>query len=222
MTRFSILLLVACGSSSSPHQTTDAPVSIDAPKHIDAMPDTAAPVGCFQSVGPRSGPLRIFFTSASSTGNLKAAGGGMDGLDGGDCLCATAARNAHLGGKWRAWLSTTTVNAIERIQGTGPWNRLVDNQLVFATKTALSQAPAVPVKYDETGGTGGEFPAQIWTGTSSGGGMTPTATCNDWTSGLAADHATGGAGYQSTSAWTDDGTYGCSNGQNHVYCIEQN
>ncbi|CAN5316507.1 hypothetical protein BH11MYX1_BH11MYX1_58110 [soil metagenome] len=226
MIRISLLTCVAlgCGSPSA-HQDLDAAPPLDTFHASDAaVPDAPADapaVGCYASTGPHSGPLRIFFTSASFTGNLVAAGAGTDGLDSADCLCAAAARNASLGGKWRAWLSSSTVNAYDRITSAGPWHRMVDSAVVFANKSALAQVPAVPVKYDETGGTGGSFPAQIWTGTSSGGAMTPAATCNDWTSSLGSVHATGGSGYVNTSAWTNDGTYQCSNGQNHLYCIEQ-
>lgn len=62
--------------------------------------------------------------SCNSAGTLcsGALGGNLGGLEGADALCAEAAKSANPGDNhlWRAYLSTSSVNAKDRI-GSGPW-----------------------------------------------------------------------------------------------------
>lgn len=58
-----------------------------------------------------------------STGMFSAYGGNLGGIEGADKICQTAAQHVspcQSNKVWRAFLSTPTVNAIDRI-GTGPW-----------------------------------------------------------------------------------------------------
>ncbi len=57
---------------------------------------------------------RIFVTSTLYSGNL-------GGLSGADAKCLTAAQSVNLPGTWKAWLSSSTINAIDRIAEVGPW-----------------------------------------------------------------------------------------------------
>ena len=59
-----------------------------------------------------------FFVTSASPGD----GANLGGLDGADAQCQTLADTAGAGAKtWRAYLSTSSVNARDRI-GDGPWH----------------------------------------------------------------------------------------------------
>src|SRR5687768_15633144 len=73
---------------------------------------------------------RVFVSSLRYPANLKAAGGQATGIASGDALCQQLADAASLGGVYRAWLSDSTEDAIDHVQGTGPWYRM-DGKLVF-------------------------------------------------------------------------------------------
>jgi hypothetical protein len=148
-----------------------------------------------------------FFVTSKSPGN----GGNLGGLEGADAFCKTLATavSPALGAKtWRAYLSTSTVNARDRI-GTGPWrnqkgvviaNNLADlhsqemgNGALNATWPVASTAIAL----DETGaevpsgGAGGQQ-HDILTGSTMDGMNVPNSNCMDWTSASATVKATVG------------------------------
>src|SRR5688572_33271820 len=59
-----------------------------------------------------------FFVTSASPGD----GANLGGLEGADAHCQTLARAAGASGKtWRAYLSTSSVNARDRM-GDGPWH----------------------------------------------------------------------------------------------------
>jgi hypothetical protein len=77
---------------------------------LDAGDDTDA--GDVDSGAPPG--RRVFITSDFFFGNLVAAApGAADGLAAGDRLCNEVAARASLGGSWRAWLSSDTIDAID-------------------------------------------------------------------------------------------------------------
>ena len=90
--------------------------------------------------------LSFFVTSQTSkTGNL-------GGISGADATCTTLAAAAGAGDKvWKAYLSTTTENAKDRI-GKGPWFN-AKGTLVAADLTALqievAQRPIGPITNDD-------------------------------------------------------------------------
>src|SRR5262245_2730644 len=108
----------AGGADGAVDATADAPVLVD-----------AGP--CFPS------GKRIFVTSTPYTGDLKTNGAGMTGLHGADNLCGLAATAAGLGGTWTAWLSSSTVDAIDRINDVGPWYLVDRCTLVFNNKASI-------------------------------------------------------------------------------------
>jgi hypothetical protein len=157
---------------------------------------------------------RIFATSTRHNGDLKTAGGGATGLEGADNLCRTAATGGGLGGSWKAWLSDSSTNAIDRIADVGPWYAL-DGKLVFNNKAGLATTPVNAIRVDQNGNAWG---GEVWTGTSVGGSKSGSC-CLDWTSTDSAgvDATIGSSGYN----WTDTAwTRICSN-KCFLYCIEQ-
>jgi hypothetical protein len=163
---------VGCGSSAKP-----------------GTPDAA-------SNTPASGNFSFFITSTGHPdgGDFRRSAADADGLAGADEFCqmkATAAVPASASRHWRAYLSTRTVNAKDRI-GTGPWfNR---NGVMIAASVAALHDPAMNLinkanGIDETGAQvpgRGDTPNQhdILTG-STAAGVSSGKTCDDWTSSAA-------------------------------------
>ena len=145
--------------------------------------------------------------------------GHLGGLAGADALCASAAAAQGFGSSstWTAWLSTTTVNAIDRISGSGPWVRL-DETIVFADRAALQSVPSAPVT-----------PGAIvfsWTGTALGGHGT-AFNCANWTSNSGTVKGSFGLFATNTGRWGESWTdlvtaqAACnSSGQNGLICFE--
>ncbi len=180
-------------------------------------------------------PLRVFVSSVRYTSNLKTLGGQTTGLASADALCQGLANAARLSGTYRAWLSTSTVDAIDHIEGTGPWHR-TDGVMAFPDHASLSATPQVKISHDETGSlvdpTDGNF--LVWTGTAVGGRRTPPSgavtntTCLDWTSTTGAPNIRGTTGYFGVAAapgdgpaWTHYVNGYCGGLTRHLYCFEQ-
>ena len=105
---------------------TDSDSDADSDSDSDADSDADADVDASTS----------FFVTSSGTG---ANGGNFGGLTGADARCQSLATTVALGDKtWHAYLSSSTVNARDRI-GVGPWFD-VNGVQVAANLTALHAA----------------------------------------------------------------------------------
>jgi hypothetical protein len=151
--------------------------------------------------GGGAGSLMSFFVTSRGPGN----GGNLNGSAGADTFCTmlAAAVSPALGAKmWRAYLSTTTQNAHDRI-GPGPWrnaagqliaNNLADLHDQIAANAALNATWSIgsyAVALDERGN---QLPMNplvhdILTGSNADGTLMAGANCNDWTSQSANDVA---------------------------------
>jgi hypothetical protein len=135
-------------------------------------------------------PGMSFFVTSKGTSK----GGNLGSLEAADAFCkelATAV-SSTLGQKtWRAYLSTSNVDARDRI-GTGPWRNqagvVVANDLAELHQQEQGQAldatwpPGdLTIALDETGGQVPNDVHDILTGTNADGTKN-SATCNDWTS----------------------------------------
>jgi hypothetical protein len=163
-----------------------------------------------------SGAKRIFITHDRFTGTL--ANGG--GLSGADQTCTLAAQAASLGGSWKAWASTSTANAIDRIVDVGPWFDLKGTK-IFANKDGLKTMPLTGLWYDEHGV--GLASDDIWTGTNYGGAFSTIPTeqaCSDWTSASMQDGARIGQVGMPGANWTAFASTTCDQ-LAHLICIEQ-
>jgi hypothetical protein len=126
-----------------------------------------------------------FFVTSTNPGD----GGNLGGLDGADAQCQKLAEAAGAGGKtWRAYLSTGSANARDRI-GAGPWHN-AKGELIAGTvdelhsdankltkQTALTEQGAV---INGRGDTPNQH--DILTGSSADGTVAAGMTCEDWTS----------------------------------------
>lgn len=130
-----------------------------------------------------------FFITSQGPGD----GANLGGLKGADAHCQKLAAAAGLGAKtWRAYLSTSSTNARDRI-GTGPWYNAKGRMI--AKNIADLHNPATNKINKQTGLTEtgkpvngrGDRPNKhdILTGTKADGTVVADMTCNNWTSNSA-------------------------------------
>ncbi|MBT8492409.1 MAG: DUF1554 domain-containing protein [Deltaproteobacteria bacterium] len=155
------------------------------------------------------GPSKVIFvTSTRHDGDL-------GGFEGADAICAERASAAGLTGTFRAWLSSGTVNAADRLeQSTGPYVRTDGVQIASDWADLIDANIAAPINRDENGNSQS---GDVWTGTYSSGVMAPD-TCSGFM-------ITGGSGMCGNSnatnlQWTDNLVPGCTT-MLRLYCIEQ-
>jgi hypothetical protein len=132
--------------------------------------------------------------------NQNGYGGNLGGLTGADAICTRIAEAAMAGSGakgWKAFLSTSTVNAIERI-GTGPWydrgGKLVANDIAGLLQERPSGMTTINDLPNELGvpnragtGTGMDDNHDTITGTNTQGKWDGGPTCSDWTSATGSD-----------------------------------
>lgn len=144
--------------------------------------------------GDEDTSMSFFVTSVGGSD-----GGNFGGIEGADALCQSlaAAVSPELGAKtWRAYLSTTTENARDRI-GDGPWFNQAGVLVATDVDQLHDQAPGgtlnqtwaeqdANIALDELGnqvpfGGAGGVQHDILTGTLADGTVATGFTCNDWT-----------------------------------------
>jgi hypothetical protein len=220
-----LALCVGCGSSSS--SQSDAA----------SNPDSAGG-------GTAADNFSFFITGAGNPmgGDFRLSPADIDGLDGADAFCQTAAATAGAKAaalQWRAYLSTDTIDARDRI-GPGPWFNF-KGDMIAASVEALHD-PASNMINGQTGLTeaGAKVPGRndtpnqhdIITG-SKADGTTNGNTCNNWTSS-AATGATAQLGHfdrmgggQDPMSWNSaHASQGCAaasfpptGGRGSIYCF---
>ncbi len=166
-----------------------------------------------QACNKQSCDKRVFITSESYFSD-----GAFGGLDQGDAICQNAADSVSLGGIWTAWLSTSTVDARDRIPDAV--FRLIDGTLVANSKADLLDGSiAVPITLAENGTTVDS--GDVHTGTNADG-TRGDVNCLDWTSaGNFPDfNYLRGTSSATTGAWTQSNTQGCDQVV-PMYCFEQ-
>jgi hypothetical protein len=177
-------LIVGCGSNDSPPVQQDAGPSPDAPD--------GGPVG-----NPDPVKFSFFITNTGNPngGDFRRTPADTDGLAGADAFCqASATRGvpASASRQWRAYLSTSTVNAKDRI-GAGPWYNFKGDMIAASVETLLEPTSNMINKANSLTETGqsvpgfGDSPNQhdILTGTADDG-TSSGMNCNNWTSSDAA------------------------------------
>jgi hypothetical protein len=127
-----------------------------------------------------------FFVTSEGSG---ADGGNLGGLDGADAICQGLAEAVDAGDKtWRAYLSTDTVAARDRI-GSGPWYNqagvLIAESVadLHAADTVFNGAPNLIL--DENGENAPGPEHDILTGTNADGTAAMGLNCANWTSSSA-------------------------------------
>ncbi len=153
-------------------------------------------------------PNIAFVTSSTHTGNL-------GGLVGADAICQARAQANALPGSYRAWLSTATVDAIDRLGTASGWVRTDGRPFVNSRSDLANARIFYPLLLNERGSP--EVNDAVWTGTSSNG-TANTSTCTNWTSAVDTASGSFGFGEYGTGAWTQNGGGLCST-TNHLYCF---
>ena len=123
-----------------------------------------------------------------------------------DGICDVAAAKAGLPGRYRAWLSTMQINAMDRLKGARGW--ILTDGRPFADTVADIVAGRIfnPPSADEYGQKHDEG-TMVFTGTIPEGGVNWERTCNDWST----REGGAGAGYRdgTTRTWTEADFYDC-------------
>lgn len=166
---------------------------------------------------PTPRQLRVFVASGTYNGNL-------GGVTGADLKCQDRADDPDsnpstqdgLGGVFKGWVSSSTVNAKDRIVD-GKYIRM-DGQIIANSKSDLLDN-SLAEKIDRNELNNQEAAKKIWTGTNSDG-TNNNKTCNDWTSPDSNDKGLRGQSDKRNSNWTSDANDPCDK-QNHLYCFEQ-
>lgn len=128
-----------------------------------------------------------FFVTSQNPGQ----GGNLGGLAGADAQCAALAEAAGITGKtWRAYLSSSTENARDRI-GAGPWINaagvtVAENVDQLHGENNLNKETALNEKGEVVNGRGDEPNRHdMLTGSMPDGTVAAGQTCEDWTSDAA-------------------------------------
>lgn len=163
----------------------------------------------------------VFVTRATGPGDLRAWEEAdplaSDGVAAADSVCAAEALAAGLPDPdaFRAWLSTSSADAIARLTHDGRYVR-TDGVAVAASPADLVDGLV------DTGiarhADGGEASSlNVWTGTLADGSFTGSS-CGDWTIGENTAIAHTGSSGQADAGWTSFSSAACQNDL-HLYCV---
>ncbi len=133
-------------------------------------------LACGEPRGPTESTAsrkRLFHFANGALGKIRDANDPRSPLDVADAKCTDEAVARGLGGTWRAWLSSSTENAIDRIADVGPWYRLDQTTLVFAGRADLRNGPRAPINATPSARN------RFWSG-SLLDGTRSADRCNDW------------------------------------------
>jgi hypothetical protein len=143
--------------------------------------------------------------------------GAIGGIAAADQLCSTSAAAAGLAGTYVAWVSTSTVNAIDRLGSARGWVR-PDGRL-FADTAADIAASRVyyPLDVDESGSALDRIAdGSVLTLTQADGTVAAGATCGDLTTTAGSGQT--GFPLELGAAWTAFAQASCV-GSYHLYCF---
>ncbi|HKE49695.1 MAG TPA: hypothetical protein VKB52_16635 [Rhodanobacteraceae bacterium] len=168
----------------------------------------------------------VFTTSSAGSGDLSswADAGGATSLDAADNICRAHAARAGLAlpDSFKAWLSTSSVDAIDRIVNDGVWYRVDGVRFAGSIAGLVNGLLEAPPQLDENGRVAFATDS-VWTGTTPDG-RSSGSTCTDWNDGT--DTSFGGVGQDLAvdSLWTKVAFFnpGCSDPFPHLYCLADN
>ena len=142
-------------------------------------------IGAVVPAGAQDATMSFFVTSAGP-----GKGADLGGIAGADAHCASLAEAAGVTGKtWRAYLSTSSEDAKDRI-GAGPWvnakgEKIADDVAsLHGDANNLTKQTALNEKGEEVNGRGDQPNRHdILTGSMPDGTVAADQTCGDWTMG---------------------------------------
>ncbi len=205
-------------NTSAIHWTTTSNVTCDTPARLLCLE-----AGASESTPLSWSPAALAFVSSGlGTGQLSSwpAAGGESGIVAGDTICRNLAEAAHLPApeSFIAWLSTTTIDAADRLLLNDVAYRRVDGFPIASSKSALlSSSSRNSLHVDESGGYLSSIPA-IHTGTD-GAGAEAESHCLNWTSSSNGEEGWRGlASFDSNGYWSDHSAITC-NQNGRIYCF---
>ncbi|HMA91382.1 MAG TPA: hypothetical protein VKP30_01800 [Polyangiaceae bacterium] len=225
------------GSTSLTSSTTN---TTSAPANIGGNSSSSVATGGATTVGTATGEKFSFFVTSYAaikalSGSDDGFGGDLrygqaDGLTGADKICTEVAeRSMPKNGKtWRAFLSTSTVNAIDRI-GEGPWYDRRGRTFALTKADLLYTRPkgadsAIINDFPNEDGVTNHAPDgtqvdnhDMITGSNNQGKLySATAACSDWTSSAADNSKKPRVGH----SWPRSGRGGTSSSTGNVEGME--
>jgi len=169
-----------------------------------------------------SGARMVFVTPGTYSGGF-ATGDPLSFAD--SLICGQLVTDQDLPGTWKAWLSTSHVDAVSRFRPGGGPIVLTDHTTVVASSWAeMLSAPLLhEIDLAQDGSTMVSTGCGVWTNTDQAGmrvGNLPSQTCDDW-SDASITQSPGEGDANSTMTWSHDTS--CSvpcSGKLHVYCFQ--
>ena len=163
---------------------------------------------------------KAFISTTVGRGDLSKWSGAspQTGILAGDAVCQTRAQVAGLANyaKFKAWLSDSTTNAIDRFTYDGVWTMTNGVQVASGKAELASGRLFAPIILNESIGISSTL---VWTGTDRYGVKTAT-TCSDWSNATAGSQGMNGTSTLSTHEWTEDLVYTCDYNGRALYCFE--
>jgi hypothetical protein len=154
---------------------------------------------------------RIFVTSTGQNADL-------GGIAGADELCATQASEAGLQGVFKAWLSTKSSAAADRLaHSNGPYVRVDGTVIAQDWNDLVDGFIDAPIN---VGAAGQTLSGEVWTGTLVDGNPYSNDDCAGFTSSGTSGFALCGSSGSTATAWTQSSTPNCSTVL-RLYCVEQ-
>jgi hypothetical protein len=146
--------------------------------------DASVDEGVEEDAGPAvsPGPKRVFVTSRAWESELTSYARAESGVLSGDVVCQQVAEQAGLEGRFVAWLSDESTDAIDRVRGDGPFVRM-DGEVLFPDRASLAGPTLAPINMNELGEVFGcgSGTTKVWTGTRNDGRW-GLYDCVGWTS----------------------------------------
>jgi hypothetical protein len=159
----------SAGDTSVPSSTGEATTQ------GDTGPETGSSTS--DSGGPEDAVHNYVFVT-SGTRAVSAFGG----LAGADAWCGDLASRAGLPGQYVAWLSTPTVNAIDRLGDAQGWARVDGRPFARSAAAIASSEHLYPIRLDEQGDD--LLGANVVTATGGDGTYVGVTDCGGWTSAV--------------------------------------
>lgn len=175
--------------------------------------------GIAPTATPSPGVNVVFVTSQVYDGSINGTG-----LSGADSACQMLANNAGLPtGTYKAWLSTSRVDAVSRLGSARAFVRVDGAPIADQVSDLTSGKILNPIDLDESGNDIREAQSSdVWTGSTNAGTLSAYGNCNDWTS--ISRKAFGESGHfdGGPAQWSDDNSaFSCNdNEQLHLYCFD--
>lgn len=180
--RHALLLLATCACGPGTDDTADTS-GVGSTSSTGQVQPTTGDVDASTTVGmddiPAAERKRVFYFRNGSLGKILDSADTRPAVEAADEDCTNGAANMGWGGTWRAWLSTSQVDALDRIEDVGPWYRVDQETLLFASKAELALGPRAPIDltFDDPNRGDDEL---FWSGTDLDGHRTDN-NCSDWT-----------------------------------------